>query len=542
MKYCKSAISSFVFSAVVAPFVSTAAITVPSGDVDALTNALKTCATWSTVVLEAGEYDLSSLTNAPMGVSTYQGYSLLHLNVGVTLKGATGKAEEVILKGCGKYRIMSHANGGSIKDLTMMYGHAEGGSYLAGGAVYATGSAIEISNCRFLFNSGIHGGAVNNDNCKNCYFYGNVAREDWNNGGGAGCGGTYVNCDFICNTNLYTWGGGGALSGAAKVENCNVISNFTLYSGGGLYNCKNVSGCHVLYNATVGPNNARGGGLYNCGTISNCTVVGNAASSFGNGMCDTSAYNTEFRFNSSTHVSKDLKDFELVKCTFVGSGISDAAFVDLCTISAVSNVTYLSDNCHYGTKDVGITYPFSKCRHFRNTLITDCWITNLSNHAAFYSDGSVTTLVENCTIADNRFHYLMRGYKGEKTQMAFVNTAIVNNSRSSVGIGDVSGYESPNTYMTNCVVGIVELALADGIVWSDTQVLGPGGKPRFVATGDFPYTPKYSSPLRANGKRLEWMTEDSVDLAGNARLRDGKVDIGAYQCWLDPIGAMLILR
>ena len=27
-----------------------------------------------------------------------------------------------------------------------------------------------------------------------------------------------------------------------------------------------------------------------------------------------------------------------------------------------------------------------------------------------------------------------------------------------------------------------------------------------------------------------------------ARLRDGKVDIGCYQCWLEPAGTLLLLR
>ena len=128
-----------------------APITVPSGDVAALTNVLKTCATWSTVVLEAGEYDLSCLTNAPMGENTsYQGRSLLSLPTGVTLKGSTGNPEDVVLKGCGKFRILQHANGCAIKDLTMTGGRAEEGSFPAGGAVFATGSAISITNCRFL--------------------------------------------------------------------------------------------------------------------------------------------------------------------------------------------------------------------------------------------------------------------------------------------------------------------------------------------------------------------------------------------------------
>lgn len=34
----------------------------------------------------------------------------------------------------------------------------------------------------------------------------------------------------------------------------------------------------------------------------------------------------------------------------------------------------------------------------------------------------------------------------------------------------------------------------------------------------------------------------TYDLAGKDRLRDGKLDLGCYQCWLDPIGMCLFFR
>jgi hypothetical protein len=36
--------------------------------------------------------------------------------------------------------------------------------------------------------------------------------------------------------------------------------------------------------------------------------------------------------------------------------------------------------------------------------------------------------------------------------------------------------------------------------------------------------------------------EDGTDLVGNPRLRDGKVDVGCYQCWLNPVGAVFSIR
>jgi len=40
---------------------------------------------------------------------------------------------------------------------------------------------------------------------------------------------------------------------------------------------------------------------------------------------------------------------------------------------------------------------------------------------------------------------------------------------------------------------------------------------------------------------LDWM-ENGTDLLGKPRLRDGKVDVGCYQCWLDPIGTVFSVR
>ena len=37
---------------------------------------------------------------------------------------------------------------------------------------------------------------------------------------------------------------------------------------------------------------------------------------------------------------------------------------------------------------------------------------------------------------------------------------------------------------------------------------------------------------------------DATDIRGEGfpRLRDGTVDIGCYQCWLDPVGTVFIIR
>jgi hypothetical protein len=64
-------------------------------------------------------------------------------------------------------------------------------------------------------------------------------------------------------------------------------------------------------------------------------------------------------------------------------------------------------------------------------------------------------------------------------------------------------------------------------------------------SAEHPYEIKYSSPARGAGKLLDWMTADATDIRADSaypRLREGKVDIGCYQCWLNPVGFIMSLK
>ena len=58
------------------------------------------------------------------------------------------------------------------------------------------------------------------------------------------------------------------------------------------------------------------------------------------------------------------------------------------------------------------------------------------------------------------------------------------------------------------------------------------------------YAAQNEYPVRTS---MDWMC-GAYDVRGDVedgkylRLRNGKVDIGCYQCWLDPVGSLLLLR
>ena len=73
--------------------------------------------------------------------------------------------------------------------------------------------------------------------------------------------------------------------------------------------------------------------------------------------------------------------------------------------------------------------------------------------------------------------------------------------------------------------------------------------PGFAGAKDsaHPYALRTSSGLLGLARVADWM-EDAYDIRGEVddgkyrRLRDGKADLGCYQCWYDVIGTKVFIR
>lgn len=141
-----------------------------------------------------------------------------------------------------------------------------------------------ISNCSFVRNSGLYGGAVYNSDglhltITDCTFIENGA--EW--GGGIGNGGTVTlaNCTF--SKNYASWKAGGLANGEARgtLENCTFFENRAEY-GGAMYNGEGratLTNCSVIGNRAV-----TGGAFYNSDgdvTMINCRVCQNRSSERG---------------------------------------------------------------------------------------------------------------------------------------------------------------------------------------------------------------------------------------------------------------------
>lgn len=443
--------------------------------------------------------------------------------------------------------------------LMLTYDCAVYDSYIADNAMCYSGVTAGVAtNCIFVNNTvdprgqnyNNAGGVVRDSACSNCYFYGNWAFRR----GGAVRGGMVVGCTIVSNrANHATASQGGGVYGASLVENCTVVSNYSGNAGGGLADCTTVRDCTLAYNCA-----GTGGGSYG-GACSNCVFAHNAATDKaranngggGGGLAVGSAEDCVFRDNcaSATYACTTLRHCD------IADSLVDASNIEYCVLHEIDNAhsALAVDNVAYPNGlAISNMYMIGAARVVRNCLVTNCnWRSlggSFANAAMFYSGSDMTTdgfgcRVENCTIADNEVTRLMRHYNATDKVMNFVNCAIVRNTANGQP-SDISASSSTAFTLSNCVYNVWGSCSArdPGYVDGGCAVLGAGTDPKFVGSGDWPYTPKRTSALvKTRGLVFGWM-ENAVDLAGDPMIKpDGAVDIGAFQCWLEAPGLLLMV-
>ena len=511
------------------------------GDVVALTNALTNVKENDTVILSEGEYDLSFLAESPMVTSenSYGKTLIWTRKKNVKICGKTGNPKDVVLDGKGVNARIIYITGekSGVMNVTIRGGRivaASGGkqTYRCGGGAFFVSENTFISNCIITAcYSDRGGGAVSaphngrRGRVLDCVLFNNST--DCNGGGAIAHCELVSGCTVVSNIQLQSGSahGGGAMYSVSVVTNCTVAYNYATGVGGGLFNCDNVYKTDIEHNIsdrTIGSDNCGSGGAYG-GKFYSCTFRDNCAASVCNAILMEKCIVEDGRVNCLTNIN----------CKFQNLHNSPDY------VWAKGNVQYPDG------KSTQSLYGFYGVELMRNCLITGCeWGYGSGDDVDISLFNNVIGRIENCTIADNTYHYFGSNFK---SGAVFVNCAIVRNTLGdSVTPSDVSLYKSTLFCFSNCVWNVTgargdTVVRNDGYRDSGCLELGAGVSPMFFGKGEHPYTPKCFSALRTSGKLLDWMT-DGIDLAGNPRLRDGMVDIGCYQCWLDPIGLVFSVR
>ena len=446
-----------------------------------------------------------------------------------------------------------------------------------------------VSNCVFSGNSNANGytgacagKAVSNSFMWDCVVTNNTAKG---NGGGIGTM-TAIRC-LIAGNSVTAGSGGGSYQ--SELYDCVVSNNVaTGGSGGGVYiNGQSVSNCLVCANHVISSDSQHGygGGINSSGAsdrIMDTEVVGNYAETaagskklgltggvqggtiiggsihdnYADSLCggcrDGKAVGCRIYNNDSGDAGANAHSMKLVGCDIADNFVSYGSAYG-CTFHDIGGARELTNNPY----KVGHAYTCNRVWNYHvkmtNSLVTCCTADTM--FLGTEAGGDDAALVS-CTIVSNSMKVLFTAFHDATHPLRLINTAFVGNINQSGKPMDISFQTASVTVggmtMANCLYGTTSVDGLAGYADNGAPIyrLGADGlasSPRFNEKGEYPYEPRCSSPLVGRGVLMNWMT-DAYDVRGDVaggkyrRLRDGKVDIGCYQCWLDPTGMMLLVR
>ena len=378
-------------------------------------------------------------------------------------------------------------------------------------------------------------------------------------------GGLYTGKAYSCvisNNTVKTLGSGthsyGAGASEASIYDSVVVHNLNLggtsksngYGGGG-YNCT-ISNSLVTGNAVYAPNakNHQGGGAHNC-TLYDSVIQNNYVdSNNGSGMNGGKAYGCVISNNmgsgTSSYAVRQVKRLE--NCTVVGIANVYSGPAVNCRFVNFTNGVYFApgENVYLPNGKTRGATSASACLLNTGLFATNCLIANNTVGGGIFKCSGVSSVkLCNCTISGNTVPNTFLSLQ-PTSRVEFVNCIFSGNRKPDgtaydMMYGAYDAAENDITKLTfrNCLIGPLRPAAAPGV--EENTVTNVAG---FVRKGDDWYALKQSSPARGQGLVQDWMT-NALDIRKDPafpRLRDGLVDIGCYQCWLDPVGLWFSIR
>ena len=430
------------------------------------------------------------------------------------------------------------------------------------------------------------GGADNTFFCERALVHHNIS-----SGGG---GGIYADTGIIvsnavvyCNESLGN--GGGIAAYKSTVQNCIISNNFanctdgsvTSLQGGGIYaGASQVGDCKIVFNRLANANDTKDGRCFGAGissgTVSNCLIAGNAtlpcvtstrqAAAYGSTLIDCvvrdnyvhggpcglnggSALRCTFENNWGSYV---LRSVNLVRNSRI-AGLITSTELDGCYVTGYTNGICIAEGANVYTSGC---FQCGSYLFENHVGATNCLIAGNVINTLFRTKSTSGQSLVNCTIVDNG--YTSNFYADLKAADSYFGSAenciFLNNRKITASTGKVSATndiyftesQAPALTLVNCLIGTRRPSFQAGTEIGTVT----NANPRFVMDGTADqYALKHSSPARGKGLVQDWMGgANDIRGEGYGRLRDEKgtgvptVDIGCYQCWLDPLGSMLLLR
>ena len=532
--------------------------------VSEFTNAVaKAQTTGDTITLAAGvTLDFSTLESYSSGTSwgtmsapdTSMGISCVWWQKEIVIQGADDtpwsektSSQETILDGGGNRIFYGYGGSGrksTFKNLTFKNGTAPSGQN--GGAIVFANSESRggATNCVFKNCSAANGGATYAVPVTGSLFE-SCSAGTTGNGGGAYCDKNYC----ILSGNVFrgcSAKNGGAIylsdlsaSPAGYVANC-VVSNCTASNyGGGMYSSKAynvVNGCRFEGNAST----AQGGACYNASASSCVFVCNESIENRGGAMSLGSAVDCAFTNNVCTKNGRGgaCDKVAAVGGTFSGKGDVSCGSFTRCVFDGIvpdGNRLWVLDAISNNSSALGVT----------NCLVVNCAVGRIVNLAGQTADFANCTFADN-TISNNGYTVYCDISNSNSGVGSFVNCIFSGNKQADDTAADLKLWKSTSG---TCSLQFSNCLYTDGFINSEKADVfsNPVHAPaKFVAGSDeYPGRTYYAlvrqSAARNAGLYTSWM-DSAVDLAGSARILEGAVDIGCYECLPPPPGLMIFVR
>ena len=460
-------------------------------------------------------------------------------------------------------------------------------SDVSGGAVYESHNLADgplvFRDCSFSNNyAKVAGGAIYGGSSSNCTFFGNscgTGDSSKDEHGGAvllrsTCPGHVVNCSFISNyfTKVASWRTTGA---AVHAETTNLVKGCLFY-GNYVTNKLSNSSLSVVYGANTAQrprivdcaftnNYCSGGGLVRNAACTNTVFFGNEVP-YGGVVNISTAVDCRFIGNKKvdTFWGYSFSTYNNTPDANVPSGDASSSTLLRCDMDLGCLYDCVAVDCRIHT----LTNLGAYCAFYGHNVATNCLVSGCKppdqTRGLVYRWGSISAShvsgsdYVNCTFAENTFPRFFFHAQENGIATPFKNCIWANNKTQYNTLYDV-GYDVKNDTSTpvdsgirlsNCVYGVVGVApgITRTATWTDL-----GGN-RIVSASDLKMAgdkaaqlgvDKYSlllnSPVLGMGDASLFTATDR-DLAGNLRLRDGRLDPGCFQCWLIATGTCVLFR
>ena len=460
-------------------------------------------------------------------------------------------------------------------------------SDVSGGAVYESHNLADgplvFRDCSFSNNyAKASGGAIYGGSSSNCTFFGNscgTGDSSKDEHGGAvllrsACPGHVVNCSFISNyfTKVASWRTTGA---AVHAETTNLVKGCVFY-GNYVTNMLSDSSLSVVYGGNTAQrprivdcaftnNYCSGGGLVRNAACTNTVFFGNEVP-FGGVVNISTAVDCRFIGNRKvdTFWGYSFSTYNNTPVANVPSGDASASTLLRCDMDLGCLYDCVAVDCRIHT----LTNLGAYCVFYGHNVATNCLVSGCKppdqTRGLIYRWGSISAShvsgsdYVNCTFAENTFPRFIFHVQENGIATPFKNCVWANNKTQYNTLYDV-GYDVKNDASTpvdsgirlsNCVYGVV--GRAPGVerqaTWTDlggnrlvsASALKMAGD-KAAQLGVDKYSLLLNSPVLGMGDASLFTATDR-DLAGNLRLRDGRLDPGCFQCWLIATGTCVLFR